>query len=125
MAKQKRYSLEFQERAVRRMKLGDNVSQLSEELGVHRTCLYMWKRKQERRGNRRCPVGDPDWRDQRIEELEGKLTRLEGVIGGQWLELDFLESALRRIEGKGPRSGVVGAKPSTPRSVPGCERKAD
>src|SRR5450756_2725782 len=119
MAKQKRYSLEFQERAVRRMCIRDSVSQLSEELGVHRTCLYMWKRKQERRGNRRCPVGDPDWRDQRIEELEGKLTRLEGVIGGQWLELDFLESALRRIEGKGPRSGVVGAKPSTSRSVPG------
>ena len=40
MSKQQRYSKEFQERAVRRMKLGDNVSQLSRELGVHRTCLY-------------------------------------------------------------------------------------
>ena len=50
MAKQKRYSIEFQERVVRRMKLGDNVSQLSEERGVHRTCLYMWKRKQDRQG---------------------------------------------------------------------------
>lgn len=45
MSKQPRYSKEFQERAVRRMKLGDNVSQLSRELGVHRTCLYRWKRQ--------------------------------------------------------------------------------
>ena len=45
MSKQLRYSKEFQERAVRRMKLGDNISELSRELGVHRTCLYRWKRK--------------------------------------------------------------------------------
>ena len=45
MSNPKRYSKEFQERAVRRMKLGENVSQLSRDLGVHRTCLYAWKRK--------------------------------------------------------------------------------
>ena len=38
--KQKRYSLEFREMAVRRMKLGDNVSQLSRELGVDRTLSF-------------------------------------------------------------------------------------
>jgi len=27
------------------MKLGDNVSQLSRDLGVHRTCFYRWKRQ--------------------------------------------------------------------------------
>jgi transposase-like protein len=36
MGKQKRYSLEFRERAVRRMKLGDNISRLARELGVDR-----------------------------------------------------------------------------------------
>jgi transposase-like protein len=45
MSKQLRYSKEFQERAIRRMKLGDNVSQLARELGVDRTCLYRWKRQ--------------------------------------------------------------------------------
>ncbi len=45
MGNPQRYSKEFQERAVRRMKLGDNVSQLARELGVDRTCLYAWKRK--------------------------------------------------------------------------------
>jgi hypothetical protein len=45
MGKQKRYSLEFWERAVRRMKLGDNVSRLAHELGVDRTSLYTWNAK--------------------------------------------------------------------------------
>jgi transposase-like protein len=45
MGNPKRYSKEFQERAVRRMKLGENVSQLALDLRVHRTCLYAWKRK--------------------------------------------------------------------------------
>lgn len=125
MAKQKRYSLEFRERAVRRMKLGGNISQLARELGVDRTCLYVWKRKADRRPYSRVAVQNPDWRDHRIEELEAKISRLEGIIGGQWLELDFFESALRRIEERGRRKGGDGEKTSTPRSATGCERKAD
>lgn len=125
MAKQKRYSLEFRERAVRRMKLGGNISELARELGVDRTCLYVWKRKTDRRPYSRVGAPERDWRDERIEELEAKITRLEGVIGGQWLELDFFESALRRIEEQGRRKGGDGEKASMPRSAAGCERKAD
>jgi transposase-like protein len=123
--KQKRYSLEFREMAVRRMKLGDNVSQLSRELGVDRTCLYHWKRKHDRRPYSRVVLPEPDWRDQRIEELEAKISRLEGIIGGQWVELDFFESALRKVEEKGRKSGGNGGSASTPKSEPGCNRKAD
>jgi hypothetical protein len=117
--------LEFRERAVRRMKLGENISQLARELGVDRTCLYVWKRKADRRPYSRVAVQDPDWRDNRIKELETKITQMEGIIGGQWLELDFFESALRRIEEKGRRKGGNGEKASTPRSATGCERKAE
>ncbi len=125
MEKQKRYSLEFRERAVRRMKLGDNVSQLARELGVDRTCLYVWKRKLDRRPYSRVARPERDWRDNRIEELEAKIARLEGIIGGQWLELDFFESALRRIEEKARKSGGDGEKASMPRSEAGCKRKAE
>lgn len=125
MGKQKRYSLEFRERAVRRMKLGDNVSRLARELGVDRTCLYIWKRKLEQRPYRKRTNPEVDWRDHRIEELEAKVTRLEGIIGSQWLELDFFESALRRIEGRARQKSGNGGKASTPRSAAGCERKAD
>jgi transposase-like protein len=107
------------------MKLGDSVSRLARELGVDRTCLYIWKRKLEQRPYRKKTNPEVDWRDHRIEELEAKVTRLEGIIGSQWLELDFFESALRRIEGRArPKSGN-GGKASTPRSAAGCERKAD
>jgi transposase-like protein len=124
MSKQLRYSKEFQERAVRRMKLGDNVSQLSRELGVHRTCLYRWKRQLGLRPQGRKRAVDADWRDRRIETLEAKIARLERIIGGQWQELDFFESALRRIEKKDATTGG-GESASTPKSVPGCNRKAD
>ena len=124
MSKQQRYSKEFQERAIRRMKLGDNISQLSRELGVHRTCLYRWKRQLGLRPQDRKRAVEEDWRDRRIETLEAKIARLERIVGGQWQELDFFESALRRIEKKDAMTGG-GANASTPKSVPGCDRKAD
>ena len=124
MSRQQRYSKEFQERAIRRMKLGDNVSQLSRELGVHRTCLYRWKRQLGLRPKGRKRAVEEDWRDRRIETLEAKIARLERIVGGQWQELDFFESALRRIEKKDAMTGGGGSA-STPKSVPGCNRKAD
>ena len=122
--KQRRYSLEFREMAVRRMRLGENVSRLSRELGVDRGILYDWKRKQDLRPYSRVVSPEPDWRDKSIEELEAKISRMEGIIGGQWLELDFFESALRRVEEKARTSGGSGGNACTPKSGPGCNRKA-
>ena len=124
MSRQQRYSKEFQERAIRRMRLGDNVSQLSRELGVHRTCLYRWKRQLGLRPKGRKRAVEEDWRDRRIETLEAKIARLERIVGGQWQELDFFESALRRIEKKDAMTGG-GGNASTPRSAAGCDRKAN
>ena len=122
MGNPKRYSKEFQERAVRRMKLGENVSQLARDLGVHRTCLYAWKRKLRRQPYGRARGLEADWRDRRIEELESKVTRLEGIVGGQFEELDFFESALRRIKADAAMSGAGGSA-STQRSGIGCDRR--
>jgi transposase-like protein len=124
MSRQQRYSKEFQERAIRRMKLGDNVSQLSRELGVHRTCLYRWKRQLGLRPKGRKRGVEEDWRDRRIETLEAKIARLERIVGGQWQELDFFESALRRTGKRNAMTGS-GANASTPRSAAGRDRKAD
>jgi predicted RNase H-like nuclease (RuvC/YqgF family) len=106
------------------MKLGDNITRLARELGVHRTCLYRWKRQLGLRPQGRKRAVEEDWRDRRIETLEAKIARLERIVGGQWQELDFFESALRRIEKKDATTGG-GASASTPKSVPGCDRKAD
>lgn len=118
------YSKEFQERVVRRMKPGENVSQLARDLGVHRTCLYAWKRKLGRQPYGRVRGFEADWRDRRIEELEAKVTRLEGIVGGQFEDLDFFESALRRIKADVAMSGA-GTSASTPRAEIGCDRKAN
>jgi transposase-like protein len=62
----KRYPMRFRERAVERMRLGENVSQLARELGVNRVSLYNWKRKSE--GHRARVRGkERDERDLRIE----------------------------------------------------------
>jgi len=121
----KTYSIRMRERAVERLLLGESATRLAEEFGVHRTTLYGWKRKVERRRQVR-PVGKArDRRDTRIEELEEKVARLEGVVGRQWLELDFFDSALRRIAEKPQRNAASGDTSSTPRSAAACSRKAD
>lgn len=121
----KRYPMRFRERAVERMKLAENVTQLARELGVDRVSLYHWKRKLEGQRTYRANGKERDARDLRIEELEGKITRLEGIVGRQWLELDFFDSALRRIEEQERKSGGSGVLASTPKSAAGCHRKAD
>lgn len=59
-----------------------------------------------------------------MPRLEAKIPRLERIDGGQWQELDFLDSAKRRIE-KQDATIAGGGNASTPKSVPGCARKAD
>ncbi len=109
----KRYPLRVRERAVERMKLGENISDLARELEVDRTTLYGWKRKFDGRRVRRADGAEPDARDLRIAELDAKVARLEGLVGRQWMELDFFDSALRRVQGKEPQSGGNGAPAST------------
>ncbi len=77
----KRYPLRFRERAVERMKAGENVSELARELGIDRTNLYGWKRKLEGRQARSASGPERDARDVQIEELEAKVARLEAVVG--------------------------------------------
>jgi transposase-like protein len=119
------YPIRFRERAVERLKLGESATRLAKELGVERTTLYVWKRKLEGRRRVGASGQERDSRDLRIEELEAKVARLEGVVGRQWFELDFFDSALRRIEETGRQNGVFGGRASTPRSAAGCKRKAD
>lgn len=121
----KRYSMRFRQRVVERMELEGNISQLSRELGLDRSMMYIWKRKMEGRAYGNVRTGKVNVRDRQIQELQAKIAGLEGVIGRQALELDFFEGALRRTRGTGRKSGADGETPSTPRSAAGCNRKAD
>ena len=121
----KRYSMRFRQRVVERMQLEKNIVQLSRELGLDRSMMYIWKRKLERRAYGNVRSGEVNLRDRQVKELQAKIAGLEGVIGRQALELDFFEGALRRIRETGPQSGGGGETKSTPRSAVEANRKAD
>ena len=121
----KRYSMRFRQRVVERMQLEKNISQLSRELGLDRSMMYIWKRKLEKRAYGNVRSGQVNVRDRQIQELQGKIAGLEGVIGRQALELDFFESALRRTRETTPPSGGDGESRSTPKSAVVPERKAN
>lgn len=120
-----RYSAEFRQQALERMKTCDNVKALAKELGVARQQLYWWKQRAEQRANPREPGASEDPRDRRIRELTKKVAELEGVIGRKTLELDFFAGALRRIEESRQKKGMSGETASTQKSASGCNRKAD
>ena len=121
----KRYSMRFRQRVVERMQLEKNISQLSRELGLDRSMMYIWKRKLEKRAYGNVRSGQVNVRDRQIQELQTKIAGLEGVIGRQAMELDFFESALRRTRETVPPSGGYGENTSTPKSAAASERKAD
>jgi transposase-like protein len=120
-----RWSAEFRQRALERMKTCDNVKALAKELGVARQQLYWWKQRAEGRVNPREPGATEDPRDRRIRELTKKVAELEGVIGQKTLELDFFAGALRTIEESRQKKGMSGETASTLKSASGCNRKAD
>ncbi len=119
------YPVRLRERAAERLMLGESATRLAKELGVHRTTLYDWKRRLLSRRRSRGAGRPRDAKDLRIEELENKVAQLEGVVGRQWAELDFFDSALRRIAAKRQRSAGNGDTPSTAKSAAERSRKAD
>lgn len=124
----KHYPASVRESAMERMRLGVNVSELAEQLGVERTTLYVWKGKNENAQSKRSVAGRADVideRDYRIRDLELKVAGLEGELGRAELEKRFFEAALRRIEESRQRKETTGVTPSSPRSATRRARKAD
>lgn len=123
--KWERWPPALRQRALERMRRGENVEALAAELGATRSLLYWWKQRAEGRLKPRHSGAAEDPRDRRIRELERKVGELEGVIGQKALELDFFAGALRRIEERRQRRSSSGEMASTPKSAGGCNRKAD
>ena|SRR5579871_4516250 len=118
--KNRRHTESFKAAAVERMKLGCNISDLARELKISRTLLYMWFLAAAERGER-----DSEAKKGKLGELQQRVAWLEGVIGRQKVEADFLSAALHRIEAKAPRKKEIGDTKSTPKSPSGLRRKAN
>jgi Transposase len=120
-----RRSAAFRKSALERMRNGENVRALAEELGAPVSLLYWWKQRAEGRLKPKHPATAQDPRDRRLLQLEKKISELEGVIGQKTLELDFFAGALRRIEERRQKRADSGETTSIPKSAGGWNRKAD
>jgi transposase len=118
--KQIEYAMELKVAAVRRVRAGESVRAVAEELGIRRKRLYVWKDRyaelgeaglQRRRGGR--PRSEASEAGSGAEPRAGRgellaarkrIAELERKVGQQELELDFFGAALRRIGVGGKRS---------------------
>jgi transposase-like protein len=97
MRKWQRYTQEFKDQAVARLKGCTNVLALARELKVSRGILYLWRDKQEKRPpakKRPGPVVDSP----AIAALKKEVVQLKIALADRALEADFFKGALQRIE---------------------------
>ena len=120
-----RYPVGMKQQAVERMLAGAKVTSLAEELGIHRSLLYDWKRAVAAPACGVEVAGPLDLPGQRIRELEGQVAQLEGSLGRKALEIDFFVAALRGIAALRLSSGGRGRNASTEKSSDAPPRKAD
>jgi transposase len=118
--KQAEYAVELKLAAVRRVRAGESVRAVAEELGIRRKRLYVWKDRyaelgeagvQRQRGGRPRKDGPEVLSDAEAKVGRGQLlgarkriAELERKVGQQELELDFFAEALRRIKVDAKRS---------------------
>jgi transposase len=120
----RRYSLGWKEQILARIAAGEGMGDLRRELGISKTLLYSWRKEWLNRGEEPGRAERKKLqRDGEIQALEARIAELEAAVGRKSLEVDFLESALRRF-GVEPSSRAVGEKRSGPKSAGGSDRKA-
>ena len=106
-----KYPTGFRKLALERMKTCRNVSELSAELGVHRTQLYKWRRSMEAADDGWGPPANSQERGLRKEIRE-----LKRVLGEKVLEADFFKGALQKVKARRQSSGGSGGTASSTKS---------
>ena len=118
--KQAEYAMELKLAAVLRVRAGESVKAVAQDLGIRRKRLYVWKDRYaelgeaglvRRRGGRPRKEGSAAGNGSETMVGRGELlgarrriAELERKVGQQELELDFFAEALRRIGVEGKRS---------------------
>ena len=109
-----RYTLEFRQYAVGRMKVSPNIMDLARELGVPRQRLYGWRERLDPGSKPRAQRFTP--KDQEKLSLQQQLEQVKQLLAEKTLEVDFFKGALQKVEARSQRSSKVGATTSTSRS---------
>ena len=110
MATNRVFTPEFRLSVVERVRKGETVRALSQELNIRRTLLYRWCDSYRRegiagidRGAGRPPqqinrVTTPKRRTDSAEVARSKIAELERRLGRMALENDFLKRAFKRVK---------------------------
>jgi hypothetical protein len=107
-----RYTLEFQQYAVERMKVSANISALAEELGIPRRRLYGWRKRLDPLAKSESyKVGD----EEKVL-LNQQLRETKQLLAEKTLEVDFFKGALQKIEARRPPNETTGGTASTSKS---------
>ena len=106
-----KYPKAFRKMALERLKSCQNVTELSAELGIHRTQLYKWRDQME-------PIDDGQGppANSRERELRKEIRDLKQLLADKTLEVDFFKGALQKVEARRRSSGSSGGKASTTES---------
>jgi transposase len=106
-----KYPIAFRKMALERLKTCPSATELSAELGIHRTLLYKWRDKIE-------PVEDGPGRagNSGERELRKQIRELKRALGEKVLEVDFFKGALQKVEARRQNSGGSGGTASSSKS---------
>ena len=113
MAKKRvrRYSDEFRQMCVERLKQSENIVELAKELGIHRRMLYRWRDQLESVAKKEGSAPpSPE------AKLRHEVSQLKRALADKTLEVDFFKGALQKVEARRQPQDVTGAKASTTKS---------
>ena len=123
------FSWQFKEEVAQRMLNGESPTLLSRELSIVLSKLYKWRDqyrqggtgvwpRAEHRPDDAVPMSVTPAKGRSARRAESQVAWLEQKIGKQQLVIDFLQQALRRVEGghaQTKSSGETGSIPTSER----------
>ena len=116
MRKWRRHTTEFKRQAVEQMKVAENIRALARKLGIQQKLLYTWKYQFEGRPEPRHANLSLTAEDRKEKRHQEEVMRLKAALADKALEVDFLKSALLKVEEAQPTvnaGGPASTKPSS------------
>jgi transposase-like protein len=110
----RKYSVEFRQQALERLKSSANVTALARELGIRRKWLYAWR--DQANGRVPEPRSSSQPKPSTEDRERRRMAELERLVARQALELDFFKGALQRIEERRRKREQTSATASTSKS---------
>jgi transposase-like protein len=111
-----RYPLEFRRMVVERMRNSTNIFELSRELGVNRSLMYIWRGQLEATPAGETPERGEASEDPRDTKLREENAVLKRALAEKGLEVDFFKGALQKIAARRQASTSSGERASTTKS---------